>query len=271
MIPYVRGMLLALMVAPALLVPALSFAVEVACGDVVPKGGIGELVTDLNCTGPAIVLEHGAVLKMNGHVLSRQPPSPDNGCLYPLCCGVWCRGPKCTVEGPGEISGFPMGIWSKHPTRPFAKGRVVATDVVLRGNNIGMSAGKGVLTNVVAREGIAGLIVERTFLTSVEARANTGEGIIGFKSTGEDVRIQDNLGGFAGALLGSVRWTNATVTGNASDGIQVTRGRLKLIDSVATGNGGADLSSPHAPVLSNTTCDSSSNQAGGDWDVCTND
>lgn len=35
-----------------------------------------------------------------------------------LCGGVWCQGQGCAVEGPGEITGFPIGIWGQHPTRP---------------------------------------------------------------------------------------------------------------------------------------------------------
>ena len=124
---------------------------------------------------------------------------------------------------------------------------------------------------MIARENTAGLIVERSVLATVELTANAGESLIGFKSSGAGVHILDNLGGVAGALLGSVLWRHATVTGNASEGIRAENGRLKLLDSVATGNAGADLSSPRKPVLIATTCGASSNQAGGDWDVCAND
>jgi hypothetical protein len=42
-------------------------------------------------------------------------------------------------------------------------------------------------------------------------------------------------------------------------------------DSVVTGNGGVDLSSPRRPGVLTTTCGTSSYQAGGDWDACAND
>jgi hypothetical protein len=248
--------------------PRSAAAVVVGCGDVVPRGEVGELAADLDCADRGLVLEHGATLKLNGHVVAGPGASP-SGCLFPLCGGVWCQGSRCTVEGPGEVTGYSIGIWSQHPTRLRSKGTVQVTDVAVHGNGTGIRARIARLTDVVVQGNTTGIVAERSKLLGVEASANTAEGIVGHRADGDGVRVETN-GGQAGILIGSARLENAVITGNGGDGIHATR-RIALLGSVVTGNAGADLSTPVRPMLSETTCGSSSNQAGGDWDVCADD
>jgi hypothetical protein len=148
---------------------------------------------------------------------------------------------------------------------------VRATNVVLRGNVIGLWARVGKLTDVVASENLGnGLVADRLRLTNVEASANSAEGILATTMTGADVRVEGNLGGFGGVVASKVSLTRATVTGNGGDGIRAAR-HLLVRDGVVTGNAGTDLSVPRRPRVIETTCGSSSDQQGGDWDVCAND
>lgn len=270
----VTAVAIALFVTLASAYPALAVDVT-ACGQVVARGEIGDVVADLTCTGGGIVLENGALLRLNGHVITG--PGPASSCLFPNCGGVWCQAARCSVVGPGEITGFPMGIWSHNPVVLGRLGRVGATGVVLRGNHVGLRARVATLTGVVARENLGlGLSADSLKLQNVEASANgtdlnsPGVGILGMRLKGVDVRVEDNLGLTGGVLVSSVNLRQATVTGNAGDGVH-TAGRLTLRDSIVTGNAAADVSSPRRPRIVNTTCGSSSDQQSGDWDVCTND
>src|SRR5262249_23441363 len=138
--------------APLLSAPAGAVDV-VACGQVVQRGEVGDLVGDLACPGGGVVLEAKAALNLNGHVLAG-PGAGSGSCLFPDCGGVWCQGSRCTVEGPGEITGFPIGIWSQDPTDLDRKGRVTAANLLLRGNNEGIRARSAGLSSVVARENV---------------------------------------------------------------------------------------------------------------------
>src|SRR5262245_38941701 len=247
----------------------------VACGQIVRRGEVGDLLADLACPGGGVVLEAKAALNLNGHVVAG-PGAGSGSCLFPDCGGVWCQGSRCTVEGPGEITGFPIGIFSQDPIDLARKGRVTAANLLLRGNNEGLRARSAGLSSVVARENGLGISAESCRLENVEASANgplplgLAVGIVGRTIRGGDVRVEGNLGAFGAIVATNVNLTRATVTGNAGDGIRVAR-RISLRDSTVTANATVDLSAPRRPRLTNTTCGSSSDQLSGDWDVCTND
>src|SRR5262249_53465243 len=162
-----------------------------SCEQVVPPGEVAQLQVDLDCTthadtSAAVTLASGAVLQMNGHSIT-QPDAPFYG------IGVLCLG-KCTVAGPGEISGNLVGILGRKMivsdvqlhdleaglfgVRSFADqahlGTIVATNVsVLRSEFIGIYAKMARLTNVTSDQNdLLGVQAARVVGTNVTTDLN---------------------------------------------------------------------------------------------------
>ncbi len=181
------------------------------CGQIVPRGQIGTLVGDLDCTDPnslsvdgtGVYLEKRSTLELGGFSLIGPIASGD---------GVFCDS-KCKVNGPGSIMGFSKGI--------LAAGRLIrVTDVTIDGAS---DTGMRVLDLVARRCTVTG----------------TGEWGI----RGERVLIFDSdISGNAkhGIIAGKLRLVDVIVNGNGAGGVHVhssgRKPRLAAVDSVFTGN-----------------------------------
>jgi hypothetical protein len=242
-------------------------AVDVThCGQVIPPRQTADLVADLDCPTDlpsgtlqelsAVYLDTGARLRLNGFTLSGAD------------VGVGC-GSRCTVEGPGTIRDFPIGVLSYGATR--------VDDVVFRENGqsaiyvLGSRKVHVTDVSILDADGLTAIIAH-----SLKAERLTIEncwyGIAAIKMTGTDVTItgcgQRAFGG------GSIRATRLTATDNGGPGVAATR--VILTDSVLTGNDslgtGVDLRSDRFPRLQNTTCGRSERgETGMSFGVCLND
>jgi hypothetical protein len=101
-------MLYALIASPAVAVDLTTCALDVSEGtlDAVPAGQVGVLQADLSGCHYAAALEDDATVQLNNHVISG--------------CGMFtvaCRGRRCTIEGPGEITGGDCNVYEDNSLR----------------------------------------------------------------------------------------------------------------------------------------------------------
>jgi hypothetical protein len=267
-----------LMAVPCLLIGlsgSLVRALDVTCGEVVPAGATGDVVSDADCTGASIFLDTGATLRLNGHTISGTDPNPE--VCFPFlgeCAGVLCRGRKCRVEGPGTIQGFTSGIGGRGVADGDGRVRVIASDLTLRLNSAGISSDRAVVTDVIATDNFGtGIAADKVRARRVDVSRNGVWGISGDKVAGVDVVA--NLNGSearldsAGIRAVRARFRRLTATDNVGEGLRAERAALR--ESVLSGNTDADISTARPPRVRDTTCEVSSDQVGGDWGVCTLD
>lgn len=202
-------------IAAALLLTAtVAGAVDVTfCGQTLPVGATGELVTDLDCSlaygSYAVVLSKGAKLRLNGFTLS----SSANG--------VHCLG-RCKVFGPGTIARTEPSCDETSAIDTygvFADDKVKLTDVIL--------TSWGYATWASGRLRAAGVTVSGHCL-----------GLAGnvARITVRDSTITDNFGfGVAGA--GPVTVSGSDVTGNFIDIVALKRLRVQNSTCATTGGG----------------------------------
>ena len=243
-----------LLVALTILLPCSALGLDVAtCGQTVPSGEVGVLQADLSGCVDGVVLADRAVLEMTGHAISASH------------LGIQCVGSRCTVHGPGAISGAVVGIWGFYPT-----GRVDVTDVDIHDTpSAGIqNARRATLTNVTVRragfgaidpEYSAGIYVDRLKGTNVTTADNAGYGVLG----GTTVKL-----------------TALTSTGNGNAGI-AAQNRSLLRESTITGNNGygvgIDYVAYRRPRVIDTVCGLSASpgataeEPGPPWGVCTGD
>jgi hypothetical protein len=210
----------------SVLLPAPAHAVSItACGQVVPAGDTGVLQNDLDCSSEPpswhIVLEKHAVLELAGHAIVASAGSD----------AIRCLGNRCTVHGPGDVSGGSIAI--------SADRNVVAEHVTIHDVGYGIGGGpkgKLQLTDVhIARAGIHGVAGNTIVATDVSAVDCGSDGI---------------------HALGTLRATGITATGNGGAGVDTAK-PYKIDGLVATGNGqvpnrgGAGLYAVHKGRLSN--------------------
>jgi hypothetical protein len=234
------------------------------CGQTVPAGTVGQLQADLACSpstddGGIVILAPGATLAMNGHTIS-QPPGPFYG------IGVLCLS-KCTVTGPGEITGNLIAVLGPN---------VIASDLDIHDAEAGLlivrsfaeqtRLGKVTATNVsILRTEFVGLYAKKASLTGVTSSENALTGIQAARLTGTNLTTNDNeRGGIVAASAtvdGLIAANNALAGG--SGGFRVTR-HGRLANAALSGNrfdqgfgGGlvdADVISPRTMVVLNVTC-----------------
>ena len=213
-----RRLTSSLMVIAGLLVfGSAARAVDITeCGQVVPRGQIGTLVGDLDCSDPnslpiygnGVKLERSATLELGGFFLIG-PVSSSTGvdCHY-----------KCQINGPGTIMGFSTGIRAGNR-------RIRVTNVKIDG---------ATHTGIHAHH----LLAHRLTVTG------TGEmGISGPKAKyGKLLLFDSEISGNAkhGIAAGKLKLRNVIVTGNGAGGVHVHssggKARLIAVDSVFTGN-----------------------------------
>ncbi|HYC57497.1 MAG TPA: hypothetical protein VEL28_21375 [Candidatus Binatia bacterium] len=229
-----------------------------ACGGNVPAGETGVLQGDVVCslsTQTGVVVESGGTLVLDGHSLS-------GGANGVLCTT------SCTIQGPGEITGF-SGAGISSSTNPKPRITVIDTDVLgnLTYGIVLTSDGKLSLLNVnVTANNHGGIAIAPSNLTD--------KGSI----KGENVHVHENDG--TGIKAKRIKLLASSVETNDGTGI-LSSGKAVLIDSDVIGNGtdfdpGYDLKTIKRPVLKNTVCNRSGrltigNTVEGTWAVCTDD
>jgi hypothetical protein len=238
--------------------PGVALGIDIdSCGQEVPRGAVAELRADLACGPSAAAVRLGgrATLNLNGFTIAG-PGSAGNG-------GVSC-GRRCTVNGPGEIRGFGVGISGIN---------LRVTDVTVRFNSeagVSIKGGSLELSNVVANDNRIGILF--TFgrrLLGRDVEANDNE-LAGVWTSGRRVRLVRltamRNGRFGGAYLslsrrGKPRLVESTVIDNAGlgEGFDVLAGRrgVRLIDS--TCGRGARVKAPRGSdvltVVGSLGCD----------------
>jgi hypothetical protein len=271
-----RKCLLALAVAALVFVPFGADAVDVTtCGQIVPRGQVGVLTGDLNCTTRfGVQLEERATLDLAGHTLS----VTDDGQL-PLNIAVFC------ASGPDLIHGSCRVLSS------------AATPGVVAGDGAVYSGilGKRVRVENVDVDGFATYGIIGSHKTQLSGVSVSGVGDVGVVSTkkikASEVTVQGNGQGIFAPV---VRLENVSVNANDSFGISglrvigkeievtgntpgiLARRALRLRLSNVTGNT-IDLLSSRRPSLRDTTCDVSRKIADDgsvsteSWGVCAGD
>lgn len=223
--------LLALFVCPALAVDVTTCARDVPGGTLqtIPRREVAVLQADLVGCHYAVALEENATLQLNDHVIS--------GCGM---LAVACLGRRCTIEGPGEITGGNCSVYEENSVR--------SRRMMVR--NVTMHDTAGALGGVGTR-----LTLENVTVT---------------RQSSNDAPDSQRIAVSAGVVLG----TNVTVTDNVGLGIFAAR-RLRLVDSTVTGNHGYgedyDFVSIHRPQLFNVTCGVGVDGVDKPWGFCAND
>lgn len=210
---------------------APAHAFDVTCETpTVPAGMVGELSSDLDCTFTSIQLGPDATLRLNGHTYTS---SSQYG-------GVLCATGRCSIIGPGTLTGLDIGI----NTGDAAE--VVVSEVDVSGNNWGIYANDVELTHTIRATNVtandnryAGIIGNRLHLLNVTANANAGwdatyAGIQGVDVKATNVTANDNsgMGIFSGRRL---RATGIEAHGNGAEGLY-TSDICRLADVNATAN-----------------------------------
>lgn len=256
------------------LVPAAAWSLDIpgdpsSCGIIIQRGDPGVLQGDLDCTGQtgasALTLGGGAKLYLNGHRISGG--QNQNVHCYPAVS----PSRTCTIEGPGELTGAPIGL--------AAASRARLREVIIHGNGVGIYKTYGDINHSA-----------RLDLDAVTIRDNTNEGIRGGGAIrAKDSTIRDN-GGVGTTSYGPSRLVRTTITGNGGSGIVTgryndfylsyfyTKRLLALVDSDVSGNGlvdgGVDILSGKRPIVLRTTCGTSANPlepGNPTWGVCSGD
>jgi hypothetical protein len=249
------------------LLSTAAFATDVTtCGQVVAPGDVGILQADLDCSGvsgpllAAVLLQENASLSLNGHTLIGRADEP--GVVSDVAR-------RCTVSGPGTITGASTGIY-------VGMTRLTVHDLVLQQNNLAIDASVGRLDvrNVTADSSVSGGRIRADHLTVT--RDGDGNCIMGGQLRGSDITV---TGCHTGVTAGVVRVTRLDASDNFTIG--VTAKKVKLTDSVVTGNifigHPLDILTDSMPKLVNTTCgtsaqrDDSPTGVGPTWGVCAND
>jgi len=259
-----RPLLLALglaAIAPTILVSSARADVAIStCAATVPAGETGILQNDLvdcNETMPAVFLHENATIDLAGHSISSGGS------------GVFCFGRRCTIVGPGEITGAENAGISAASDE---KARVTVDGVDIH-DNLG--------------DGIALPSSSKLFLSSTTITSNGADGVSAHKGRlkGENVVISGN----AGTGLRNVKkftFKTSAIENNGSIGIVSSFGKGRLVSSTLSGNnaddpnGTLDIATLKKPRLVDSTCERSGiippsltlpSPLDPGWGVCTND
>jgi hypothetical protein len=246
--------------------PALAVDIS-SCNQTVPPENIGRLVNDLDCAGEllAVRLEKNASLDLNGFTIG----GGDN-------IGVSCNERACTIVGPGTIAGNWVAVNLESKVRLSIRHvTILDADVAILGRAIKHDPNHienyYVTIDNAYNWAISGQRIRAQRLT-VTGSAPASIGTVHAHSLkGTNIDISNNHS--TGIIAEKVRVENLTANGN--EGVGIDAGRVILRGSEVTGNAaglsGVDILSDSRPKLVDSTCGLSSGNAGGDWDVCTND
>ncbi len=289
-----------MMIAGLLMIGSAARAVDITeCGQLVPPGETGVLQADLDCEASPGPSRCSSDLEM---ICSSASDCPLGACLtapgvnlgdLPLGSraqlelnghsirgarrGIVCYVRRCTILGPGEVSGTGDAI------RAF-RGHLTVENVVLSESAYGIRSdrAKVQLTDVLLRDNTSfGASVRNLRATNLSAIGNRF-GIDARRIEGTNITVENNEVGIGGAhLLRKATIDGLEATNNSIAGIQGLKVRLQnsLLE-----NNGVDLRTRGRPRLVNTTCSNSEvcerarrrshndcTPTGESWQVCTND
>jgi hypothetical protein len=277
-----------------------------SCGQTIAALDTGILQTDLDCSGSqfGVRLLAGATLDLNGHAV--RGGDVTEATVLGIGHEDGTGRARFTIVGPGEISGtgheYPTfgtwgciqvndglarvsggtgridvhgciyGVLGSAGESPNGRARVTLEHVDFHDLTFDAAAvGKLSATDVTASDnGGQGLGAERkTVVADVVANNNVrGHGVFsGGVLKGTNVSTSGNITGVE--AWGTLALVNASSSGNQYFG--VTGKRVKLTNSIITGNGIADIASRSLPRLVDTTCGTSMDFNSNSWGVCEND
>lgn len=229
------------------------------------------------CEADQFVLEHGATLDLNGHVIEFAYQRAG------AICGTSSdeRG-RCIVKGPGTIQGGKgsgivgrsMDVIVKNITISFTdaaistKGHLVADGLVIphdRENSI--YAAKGMTLRNVHLDGESGAYSDGDVTFSGgELGPHGGTIVAGGRLRGNDVTLSGGGGVTARSIVLRHASSEPNPGGDAPTHASASA-RLRLVDSDV-----ASIESGRAPVLVRSTCETSSvSGSSASWGVCSND
>jgi hypothetical protein len=255
-------------------------AVDVAsCGQVVPKGETGRLITDLSCSpdgaftfDAAVTLEAGAALDLAGHLIEMGHDGYD-------LAAVNCLG-RCAVTSSAVAAGEIVGTGSGGNSTGIlvgGSGRGRIANVHVQGFSSGIiGTGSLNLSNVTVADNVGFGAHSSKTLRAIDVAA-TGNSIgLGATRTINAERTIANANRTGLLAHRRVRGVEIQVTGNNAAGIEcwdgLSRGGVSLRDSSVTGSVIYDLLTGRLPRLINSTCGTSHKAGTGDsWGICTND
>src|SRR5262245_31734121 len=240
-----------------------------ACDTTVPPGEPGILQNDVSCSGAlvAVALGDGATLDMQGHAISGTPTSNS---------AVSCRGRRCRVTGPGDISGPVIAISVFNGRQRLTASDLTINDCLIGVLDVAPKPSTLVATNLsVTGCSATGLQVGKLRGSGITANGNGAAGIAVDRLRAENVVANDNGG--AGIFGGAVRVTGLVANNNGDAGVRAVKAALR--DATLTGNDGAgagiDLLTKRRPrVPSDITCGKSGVLGGlitDTWGVCAGD
>ncbi len=240
----------------ATLLTRSAYAVDITtCDEIVPASETGVLLTELAGCNDGVVLAERAALQMNGHS------------ILGANAGVFCLGPRCSIAGPGEISGATFGVFL------YSSVKLTIADVNIHDSSeegIHCSGGQcGVRATglTLSRNGFGS-----TFPGGPEYSYNISAHVV----RGTNITVTDNAG--FGVYADRFNITDLIATGNGNAGLYAGRGRL--VDSMVTGNNGfdsgIDIFTARRPRLINSTCGRSASGSpattvGPPWGICIDD
>jgi hypothetical protein len=227
------------------------------CGGFVPAGERGVLQNDLNgCESAGVVLGRGAMVELNGHT------------IHAGAWGIYCTERKCTIRGPGQITGTSTAAIGTDN----GKCKATVSDVDLHDN----------LGNGIQLTPSSLLIVHNT-----DIRHNGKNGIevpVGIVK-GSDVTIRDNTGN---GMVNTARFvfSGLALQDNGAPGIVSPFGAGVLKRSLLARNnahdpsGTMDIATNKRPRLVDSACERSGiipesgivpGGMGPGWGVCSRD
>lgn len=238
------------------------------CGQKIVDGDTGVLEADLDCSAApgilaAVLIGNGATLSLNGHTVTGRPD-------IAAVAGDVAR--RFAVVGPGTITGAGTGIAGALKTR------VTIRDVDLSENDFATDVPLGTvdLTSVTVESHHSGISAGTVRAQTLTVTTNdSGDCILGRTIRGTDVTVTGCHTGIG--ALGSARLQRLTATGNVTIGVSAAR--VRLLDSVVTGNifigQPLDILSTRRPSVIRTTCGVSrqliGDVVGATWGVCADD
>jgi hypothetical protein len=236
------------LVSLALLHPSLASALDITtCGQTVPRGQVGELRADLDCSGGAfaagVTLEDRATLRLNGHRVN----GPVTGSHV-----IHAIGRKGKVVGPGEVHTSDLGCIGTDTGSLTVEGgtgidvhgclqaldgkNLRASNVTVHDNSDFGLVGLNVRAEdvVVQRSGRGIHAAGRVVIENGSVSDNDVYGITAATSVVvEGATITDNRIGVRGRAI-AIR--GASITGNGVVGAEAAK-QIRVLSSTVTGNG----------------------------------
>ncbi len=159
------------------------------CGQIVERHGV--LAQDLDCTAEtfaAVRLHRRATLDLNGFSITGTPAAVPNDCWLGACPDeadlVRCVR-RCTVEGPGTLTGGRYGIVAAatlggSPFQKRSRGRITAIDVTISDTGVAVLVPEGrvIAAGVELRNNFVGISSTTTLVSDSEVSGTALFGIL---------------------------------------------------------------------------------------------